>query len=167
MKGIRYKTSFQSIQEQQTAHNTVSSAGQKRSWSSIDGESKATSGSNSVAHAPIRFQRAVSLPAAPGQLTASKIVDLRDQGGISEYSQRLRIAATPSSSLDPELDLAHSSYDLPASLISNFASLGIKQIYPWQRNCLKGPGLLSGTKNLVYSAPTGGGKSLVADRKAS
>lgn len=26
-----------------------------------------------------------------------------------------------------------------------------------------GPGLLDGTKNLVYTAPTGGGKSLVAD----
>ncbi|WYZ34801.1 hypothetical protein EsH8_I_001077 [Colletotrichum jinshuiense] len=36
-------------------------------------------------------------------------------------------------------------------------------MYPWQKACLRGPGLLSGEKNLVYSAPTGGGKSLVAD----
>ncbi|KAM0600120.1 hypothetical protein ACHAPN_000585 [Verticillium nonalfalfae] len=38
-----------------------------------------------------------------------------------------------------------------------------KTIYPWQKACLLGPGLLSGEKNLIYSAPTGGGKSLVAD----
>ena len=33
----------------------------------------------------------------------------------------------------------------------------------WQSACLLGKGLLSGQQNLVYTAPTGGGKSLVAD----
>jgi replicative superfamily II helicase len=61
------------------------------------------------------------------------------------------------------LSLAHKAYGLPDELIANFTKLGIKQIYPWQRNCLQGPGLLTGEKNLIYSAPTGGGKSLVAD----
>ncbi|KAL8738438.1 MAG: hypothetical protein Q9181_000752 [Wetmoreana brouardii] len=41
--------------------------------------------------------------------------------------------------------------------------MGIRNIYPWQSSCLLGRGLLSGEKNLVYTAPTGGGKSLVAD----
>jgi DNA polymerase theta len=50
-------------------------------------------------------------------------------------------------------------------MVDNLASLGIKQIYPWQKSCLRGPGLLTGEKNLVYCAPTGGGKSLVADGK--
>jgi DNA polymerase theta len=52
---------------------------------------------------------------------------------------------------------------LPKQLVTNFTRLGIKSIYPWQKHCLLGPGILSGEKNLVYSAPTGGGKSLVAD----
>ncbi|KAI4149896.1 MAG: hypothetical protein L6R39_002399 [Caloplaca ligustica] len=41
--------------------------------------------------------------------------------------------------------------------------MGIRSIYPWQSSCLLGRGLLTGEKNLVYTAPTGGGKSLVAD----
>ena len=47
--------------------------------------------------------------------------------------------------------------------MKNFANLGIDSIYPWQSSCLLGRGILNGEKNLVYSAPTGGGKSLVAD----
>jgi DNA polymerase theta len=61
------------------------------------------------------------------------------------------------------LSLSHPAYGLPRQLVANFAALGIKTIYPWQKQCLLGPGLLQGEKNLVYSAPTGGGKSLVAD----
>jgi DNA polymerase theta len=81
----------------------------------------------------------------------------------TEYTQRMVMAATPHSSYDPQLSLSHPTYQLPARLVENFAGLGIKEIYPWQKNCLKGPGLLTGEKNLVYCAPTGGGKSLVAD----
>jgi ATP-dependent helicase YprA (DUF1998 family) len=40
--------------------------------------------------------------------------------------------------------------------------MGINGIYPWQSNCLLGEGILEGRTNLVHSAPTGGGKSLVA-----
>jgi CRISPR/Cas system-associated endonuclease/helicase Cas3 len=81
----------------------------------------------------------------------------------SEYSQRKAWAATPTSTQDPYLSLDHPAYDLPPKIVENLFSMGIKSIYPWQKACLLGPGLLSGERNLVYSAPTGGGKSLVAD----
>lgn len=83
--------------------------------------------------------------------------------GLSDYSQRQTISATPSSSIDPLLSLSHPRFALPPILVENLAKLGICTIYPWQKNCLLGPGLLSGEKNLIYCAPTGGGKSLVAD----
>ena len=73
------------------------------------------------------------------------------------------VVSTPASSLNPLLSLSHPKYGLPATLVENFSSLGIKSIYPWQSSCLLGRGLLTGEKNLVYTAPTGGGKSLVAD----
>lgn len=73
------------------------------------------------------------------------------------------VISTPVSSLNPLLSLSHSRYGLPATLVENFSSLGIQSIYPWQSSCLLGRGLLTGEKNLVYTAPTGGGKSLVAD----
>ncbi|KAL2142320.1 hypothetical protein VTI28DRAFT_1329 [Corynascus sepedonium] len=85
------------------------------------------------------------------------------KNGPSEYSQRQIFAATPTSTVDPLLSLSHPAYGLPVKLVANFAALGIRTIYPWQKQCLLGPGLLDGEENLVYSAPTGGGKSLVAD----
>lgn len=70
---------------------------------------------------------------------------------------------TPTPTSNPILDLSHHAYGLPEQLVDNFASLGISSIYPWQSECLVQSGALAGEKNLVYTAPTGGGKSLVAD----
>lgn len=81
----------------------------------------------------------------------------------TEYSQRKVLALTPGATLNPKLDLSHPDYGLPQSLVSNFFKLGIKSIYPWQSECLLRSGALGGNRNLVYTAPTGGGKSLVAD----
>ena len=81
----------------------------------------------------------------------------------SIYSQRRALASTPRVSQNPLLSLSHPSYGLPLKLTENFSALGINSIYPWQSNCLLGRGLLTGEKNLVYTAPTGGGKSLVGD----
>lgn len=73
----------------------------------------------------------------------------------------------PQSQLEPEPgtqeSLSNPVFNLPQSLTSNFAALGISTIYAWQASCLLSPGLLSGQRHLVYTAPTGGGKSLVAD----
>ncbi|KZF25949.1 DNA-directed DNA polymerase theta [Xylona heveae TC161] len=87
----------------------------------------------------------------------------QDLQGITEYSQRRGYSSTPGPSQNPLLSLSHSRYGLPERLVQNFYTLGVRSIYPWQMSCLMGRGLLEGEKNLVYTAPTGGGKSLVAD----
>ena len=166
MQGLLHETSLQAAQGRQTTFATTSTVGQKRSFSSSNAASNAApNGAAQVVGE--QFQRGSSLPAVPEQLTASRITNLEEPQGLSEYSQRRIIAATPTSSYDPELTLAHPTYGLPTQLVQNFHSLGIKQIYPWQKSCLKGPGLLAGESNLVYCAPTGGGKSLVADCESS
>jgi hypothetical protein len=71
--------------------------------------------------------------------------------------------AVPGSSQNPLLFLKNSRYRLPPALVANFAALGVTSIYPWQASCLLARGLLEGERHLVYTAPTGGGKSLVAD----
>jgi replicative superfamily II helicase len=97
-------------------------------------------------------------------LEPSEIEDVdRDSTGPSEYTQRKAFHATPTSTVDPLLSLSHRVYDLPPELITNFQNAGVRSIYSWQKQCLLGPGILDGSRNLVYSAPTGGGKSLVAD----
>lgn len=95
-------------------------------------------------------------------LQAAKIVDVVPRP-LSEYSQRKALALTPGPTSNPLLDLSHSAYGLPEGLVRNFTSLGIRLIYPWQSECLLRSGALEGKRNLVYTAPTGGGKSLVAD----
>ncbi|GFF29920.1 DNA polymerase theta [Aspergillus udagawae] len=71
--------------------------------------------------------------------------------------------AVPGSSQNPLLFLKNPRYGLPPALVANFAALGVTSIYPWQASCLLARGLLEGGRHLVYTAPTGGGKSLVAD----
>lgn len=160
MNGLLHTTSLQLAQDNSRLDAVT---GQKRAWpASEDAETAKDAGENPH----IRFKRAIALPNAPSKLSPSIITNYApDALGESEYTQRHKLAATPSSTLDPELHLSHSMYELPSQLVDNFATLGINHIYPWQRNCLKGPGLLSGERNLVYCAPTGGGKSLVADCK--
>ena len=108
-----------------------------------------------------------SLP--PARLQASSISSVsalqgcQDAAPLSEYSQRKHLASTPGPSQNSLLSLGHPKYGLPQQLAANLESLGVRSIYPWQSSCLLGKGVLSGETNLIYTAPTGGGKSLVAD----
>ena len=107
----------------------------------------------------------LQLPPNRHQLKASAIEMV---GGSpskrSGYAAQRKVPlSTPTATQDPFLSLKHPAYDLSERLVQNLSSLGIRSIYPWQSRCLLGRGLMTGEKNLVYTAPTGGGKSLVAD----
>ncbi|KAJ3566334.1 hypothetical protein NPX13_g7169 [Xylaria arbuscula] len=156
-RGIFHKTTVNSLQ-QGTLHTTTI-AGSKRSHSEI------VSSHRTEPNKQLQFHSASSIGRGAPRLIASEIIshDVNPAALPSEYSQRKVISATPTSTVDRSLSLSFYRYDLPEPLVNNLNSLGIKDIYPWQKQCLLGPGLLDGTRNLVYSAPTGGGKSLVAD----
>jgi len=51
---------------------------------------------------------------------------------------------------------------LPAEIQRSYGNFGVKQVYDWQRECLYTTQILDGN-NLVYCAPTSGGKTLVAE----
>ena len=62
---------------------------------------------------------------------------------------------------DP-LDLV--TWGVPVRVVNKYASVGIYKMFPWQIECLgidEGKVLRGG--NLIYSAPTSGGKTLVAE----
>ena len=119
----------------------------------------ATANAQSAAKRP----RTRTLP--KNRIAASRIskvdekADLPNPGRESERP----LAPVPGPSQNPLLSLHHLRYGLPKPLVDNLAALGINSIYTWQSSCLLGRGVLDGRKNLVYTAPTGGGKSLVAD----
>ena len=134
--------------------------------SSLGHNVEATSDDRRKSRPSLDFKRPGLHPSTSSWIQASRISDVEHSDGSvpnAVYSQRTAWSGTPGLTQNPLLSLSHPKYDLPDALAQNFLSLGIRCIYPWQSSCLLGRGLLTGQKNLVYSAPTGGGKSLVAD----
>lgn len=164
--GVRHKTSVQVAREQHVAFQTTTVIGQKRQ---IDSPQIVTGAGPEAVKRVAHFQSATSVHTklsklVPGEITRQPPPITKDGSvNLSEYSQRRAFPSTPTPAQDAQLKLSHPAYRLPKSLVANFEALGIKSIYPWQKQCLLGPGLIKGERNLVYSAPTGGGKSLVAD----
>lgn len=120
-------------------------------------------GESDIEPTPLESARA-ALEAPPNRFTASKIhtgpgADITGQ----EDELQKAFIAPPRSTQNPLLSLSNPKYGLPAALTANFSALGVTSIYAWQASCLLARGLLSGERHLVYTAPTGGGKSMVAD----
>lgn len=55
-----------------------------------------------------------------------------------------------------------SNWGLPAKVVEQYDMSGISSMFPWQAECLLLPNVLNGG-NLVFSAPTSAGKTLVAE----
>lgn len=68
----------------------------------------------------------------------------------------------PSAATDP-LSLSHPRWELAHAAVAGLAQCGLRDMYAWQGACLQLPGVLAGERNLVFTAPTSAGKSLVAD----
>ena len=55
------------------------------------------------------------------------------------------------------------NWGLPEKLLNYYHKKEISQLFEWQLACLDRPGVLTKNRNLVYSAPTSAGKTMVAD----
>ncbi|KAM3935772.1 DNA polymerase theta [Leptodactylus fuscus] len=95
----------------------------------------------------------VSVLAPPSGLERSLL-----DGSLSATGQGLHMAA-PAELADK---LLLESWGLPRAVLDKYASLGVLQMFEWQAECLM-QGRVLGGKNLVYSAPTSAGKTLVAE----
>ena len=66
------------------------------------------------------------------------------------------------SSQSHESILLLNNWGLPTKVVEQYEESGISSMFPWQAECLLLPDVLSGG-NLVFSAPTSAGKTLVAE----
>uniref|UniRef100_A0A8B9CCB2 DNA polymerase theta n=1 Tax=Anser brachyrhynchus TaxID=132585 RepID=A0A8B9CCB2_9AVES len=89
-------------------------------------------------------------PQAPGPAVLSPPPglhrSLHGSGGSPDQADKLLLA----------------SWGLPKAVLEKYHSLGVVQMFEWQAECLMLGQVLEG-KNLVYSAPTSAGKTLVAE----
>ena len=51
---------------------------------------------------------------------------------------------------------------LPSTIAATYESLGIKNVYDWQHECISTAGVSEG-ESIVYCAPTSGGKTLISE----
>ncbi|RLV99016.1 hypothetical protein DV515_00010215 [Chloebia gouldiae] len=98
---------------------------------------------------PAATRRAVLSP--PPGLDLS----LRRSGSAGQYQQ----VNIPEDQADK---LLLASWGLPKAVLEKYHGLGVVQMFEWQAECLMLGQVLEG-KNLVYSAPTSAGKTLVAE----
>jgi replicative superfamily II helicase len=160
---VGFETSIDRVQKQSYSTSTV--VGVKRNHEAVTEESIPSNCMTELVRTANK--PAPLVPQGPrlkaGSVTSATITGQEINLEPSEYTQRRNAASTPVPKKNPLLSLVHPKYGLPDSVISNLASMGVHSVYPWQSSCLLGKGILSGERNLVYTAPTGGGKSLVAD----
>nr|XP_033330017.1 DNA polymerase theta isoform X2 [Megalopta genalis] len=55
------------------------------------------------------------------------------------------------------------SWGLPPNILQKYEARGIKEMFTWQLECLSNHKVIEEKRNLVYSAPTSAGKTLVAE----
>ena len=89
-------------------------------------------------------------------------VDL-SRGNRRERFPRVVPSVAPPPVAAPDDD-SIASVGLPEATVRYFREIKrVERLYPWQRACLGLEGVLDHSSNLVYCAPTSGGKSLVSD----
>ncbi len=98
------------------------------------------------------------LPSSENPLSKQQI----DLSGISDDPQckSTSFLTTPTKKFKNKLLLT--SWDIPQRVLDQYAMRGVTAMFPWQAECLSIPGILEG-RNLVYSAPTSAGKTLIAE----
>ncbi|KAL7853880.1 hypothetical protein AOLI_G00207240 [Acnodon oligacanthus] len=92
-------------------------------------------------------------------LTPPPGLELSSLGGSQADATHSIHMAVPADHSDK---LLLSSWGLPKPVLEKYQSLGVKQMFEWQAECLILGKVLEG-RNLVYSAPTSAGKTLVSE----
>lgn len=103
--------------------------------------------------------------------------ELKPKGGVQSFLQNESVVTSfvrvssqnvtnnnQSLLLDTTKDLAYiSNWGLPISTVNEYKRKGVDKMFDWQKDCLFNSKVLFDGANLVYSAPTSAGKTLVSE----
>lgn len=100
----------------------------------------------------------------------SKFIELKTQGLNDQISQIATedlfsedLVAKKEVKVDLESLRSINAWSLPEAVVKEYEKKGVKLMFQWQVECLCNPKVLFEFKNLVYSAPTSAGKTLVSE----
>ncbi|CAK0869517.1 unnamed protein product [Prorocentrum cordatum] len=108
------------------------------------------------ATAPVAAPAAGAAAAAPAAPAGSAASAGAPQGGVAEVVAAA--GSVPGAAAPQRL----AELGLEGPVVDAYAERGITSLYEWQAQCLAVPGVTDG-RNLVYCAPTSGGKTLVSE----
>ncbi|XP_065358466.1 DNA polymerase theta [Calliphora vicina] len=91
---------------------------------------------------------------AAGKNKESKVNDSKD----TEKAKAIEISTDNLEALK-----SIKAWNLPLSILAEYERKGVKKMFDWQIQCLSNPKVLFEHCNLVYSAPTSAGKTLVSE----
>jgi len=91
-----------------------------------------------------------------------KLEKYSQNNSLSESSENIPSANVGTSTQYCKSLLLLRSWGLPLKIVQQYESSGVSSMFPWQAECLLLPDVLIGG-NLVFSAPTSAGKTLVAE----
>ncbi|XP_038044107.1 DNA polymerase theta-like [Patiria miniata] len=135
-----------------------------RSGKGVSGKQNGTSDAKEPSRCPEITLNSVSREVKSLKCTKSAVVQ-----GTSQQDAESTCSGPPSppSGMNPRTQppadpLLLSSWGLPDQVLAQYHRRHITQMFPWQAQCLALGSILDGG-NLVYSAPTSAGKTLVAE----
>lgn len=95
---------------------------------------------------------------------ATTVVNNNLEATAPPPTPQLQRAACPAADPPTSLEELFRLWGLDAALRRYHGrSLGIEHLYPWQAKCLASPGVAAGERDMLYFAPTSGGKTMVAE----
>ena len=86
-----------------------------------------------------------------------------DNSKCSTLSEASLDNGSTTSLLSSQERLELGSWGLPETIVNAYHRKGIHTMFDWQAECLNFPKVIEGGGNLVYSAPTSAGKTLVSE----
>ncbi|XP_028838783.1 DNA polymerase theta isoform X2 [Denticeps clupeoides] len=119
--------------------------------SEADGEILFNKSRNTKQQTEHRGAHSISVLTPPAGLEISSFSD-----SLPSAAQRVTLPAEQSDKL------LLSSWGLPAPVLERYHVVGVQRMFEWQADCLTLGRVLEG-RNLVYSAPTSAGKTLVSE----